>query len=239
MVNVVIADDNIYYATNLMNCINNSNEKIRVVGIADDGKKTLDILNSNNNIDVCLLDLKMPIMNGNEILTKIKDKSKYEKSFIIISGEYCLIKDVKEEELVYKILYKSLTIDDIINSINELIDVKESKRVEKKLRNDIINELLYLGYDISHKGTTYLISSIEYIIKLKGKEVSNLKKEIYPIIASQYKESMHNIKCRIDKETKEMYLSCNIDRLKKYFKYSYDYKPNVKEVINTVINKIS
>lgn len=239
MVNVLIADDNIYYATQLMNYINSSNEKIRVIGITDDGKKTLDMLNSNGNIEVCLLDLKMPIMNGNEILAKIKDKSKYEKSFIIISGEYCLIEDIKENELVYKILYKSLTINDIINSINELIDIKETKRAEKKLKNDIINELLYLGYDISHKGTTYLISSIEYAIRSKEKEVHNLRKDIYPVIAREYQESMHNIKCRIDKETREMYASCDIERLKGYFKYEDDYKPNVKEVINMVINKVS
>lgn len=239
MVNVLIADDNIYYATQLMNYINSSNEKIRVIGITDDGKNTLDMLNSNGNIEVCLLDLKMPIMNGNEILAKIKDKSKYEKSFIIISGEYCLIEDIKENELVYKILYKSLTINDIINSINELIDIKETKRAEKKLKNDIINELLYLGYDISHKGTTYLISSIEYAIRSKEKEVHNLRKDIYPVIAREYQESMHNIKCRIDKETREMYASCDIERLKGYFKYEDDYKPNVKEVINMVINKVS
>lgn len=239
MVNVLIADDNIYYATQLINYINSSNEKIRVIGITDDGKNTLDMLNSNGNIEVCLLDLKMPIMNGNEILAKIKDKSKYEKSFIIISGEYCLIEDIKENELVYKILYKSLTINDIINSINELIDIKETKRAEKKLKNDIINELLYLGYDISHKGTTYLISSIEYAIRSKEKEVHNLRKDIYPVIAREYQESMHNIKCRIDKETREMYASCDIERLKGYFKYEDDYKPNVKEVINMVINKVS
>lgn len=239
MVNVIIADDNIYYATDLMNYINNSNEKIRVIGIAKNGKETLDMLNSNNNIDICILDLKIPIMNGNEILTQIKDKVKYNKSFIIIFGEYKLVEIAEENELVYKILYKSLDINDIVKSINELIDIKEKEKKESKLKNNIINEILYLGYNISHKGTKYLISSIEYAFKLRDKQVSNLKKEIYPKVANEYEESVNNVKCRITKETKEMYLSCNIAKLKRYFSYDDDFKPNVKEVINTIINKVS
>lgn len=61
MVNILIADDNIYYAKMLMNTINvDTNKNIRVTHISVDGKETLEIL-ENNNIDVVLLDLKTPI----------------------------------------------------------------------------------------------------------------------------------------------------------------------------------
>lgn len=45
MVNVLIADNNINYVKNLMNYINEGNEKIRVTKIAEDGMETLKILN--------------------------------------------------------------------------------------------------------------------------------------------------------------------------------------------------
>ena len=39
MINVLIADDNVDYAINLMNYINNKNENIKVFNIAKNGKK--------------------------------------------------------------------------------------------------------------------------------------------------------------------------------------------------------
>ena len=45
MVNVLIAGNNINYVKNLMNYINEGNEKIRVTKIAEDGMETLKILN--------------------------------------------------------------------------------------------------------------------------------------------------------------------------------------------------
>jgi len=56
MVNVLIADDNIYYAKLLMDLIND--EEVRVCNIAITGKEALNIIQKSNNIDVILLNLK-------------------------------------------------------------------------------------------------------------------------------------------------------------------------------------
>ena len=87
MINVLIADDNVEYAGNVMNYINRKNENIKICNIAKDGKETLEILNLKNNIDVVLLDYKMPFYNGKQIMEKIKNRSRYQDSIIIISGE--------------------------------------------------------------------------------------------------------------------------------------------------------
>ena len=76
MINVLIADDNVEYAVNLMNYINEKNENIKICNIAKDGKETLEIMNFKNNIDVVLLDYKMPFYNGKQIMEQIKNKSK-------------------------------------------------------------------------------------------------------------------------------------------------------------------
>lgn len=132
---------------------------------------------------------------------------------------------------------KTSTIQEIISRIEELIINKTKKEQEKRIKNKITNELLYLGYNISHKGTSYLFQVIRYI-KLNPKyEVDNLSKNVYPIIAKYYNEKVHNIKCYIQRETAEMYANCDIDKLKRYFKYTEDYKPNVKEVIYIVETK--
>lgn len=85
MINVLIADDNVEYAINLMNYINQKNENIKVYNITKDGKETLEILNLRDDIDVILLDYKMPFYNGKQVLEKIVDKNKYDNSFIIIN----------------------------------------------------------------------------------------------------------------------------------------------------------
>ena len=90
---------------------------------------------------------------------------------------------------------KTSTIQEIISRIEELIINKTKKEQEKRIKNKITNELLYLGYNISHKGTSYLVQVIRYI-KLNPKyEVDNLSKNVYPIIAKYYNEKVHHMKC--------------------------------------------
>lgn len=110
-----------------------------------------------------------------------------------------------------KLIWYNFTIDSITNKL-----IKESKKI----------------------GRYYLVQVIRYI-KLNPKyEADNLSKNVYPIIAKYYNEKVHNIKCYIQRETAEMYANCDIDKLKRYFKYTEDYKPNVKEVIYTVLSKL-
>lgn len=239
MVNIVIADDNIDYATSLMNYINMHNNNIRVCNISRDGKETLKVLNSYNNIDAVLLDYKMPIYNADQLLCRINNKNKYSKSFIIISGEFEMARKLYDNDMVYSVVNKLTSNPLIMSKINELIVSKENENKEKEVHRKIVNELLYLGYDISHKGTLYLIDAINYIQSNPNKYLDNLKKEVYPIIASHSNESVHNIKCYIHRETNEMYVRCESKKLQKYFAYDEDMKPNVKTVINTIINKIA
>ena len=86
MINILIADENIYYATNLMNYINKYNDSIRVLGITSNGKDTIEFLD-NNNVDVFFLDIKMPIYNGIEILEKVQNK----KSIYNLVLEYQIV----------------------------------------------------------------------------------------------------------------------------------------------------
>ena len=238
MVNVLIADDNIHCATFLMNNINKRNSSIRVCHIAKDGRETINIVNNEKNIDVIILDLKMPIYNGIEVLEKIIEKDKYKKSCIIVSGEIDLIEKLTKNNIVYTVLLKTDDIDKIISIINCLIKEKEEEKSEKKIKDMIINELLYLGFDISHKGTKYLIKTIEYIALNPNKDLDKLEKSVYPKIAVQYGETIHNIKCNINRANNAMYCECEIEKLKSYFKFDKDTKPKVKTVINTIINKI-
>ena len=77
MIKVLISEDDIYYATLLMNSINEINNNVRVIGIAQNGLETIQKI-AYNEIDIILLDLidKKPNIKTiiNTIINKIEMK---------------------------------------------------------------------------------------------------------------------------------------------------------------------
>ena len=213
MIKVLISEDDIYYATLLMNSINEINNNIRVIGIAQNGLETLQKI-SDNEIDIILLDLIMPKLDGYQVLEKIKDNKKYENSCIVISGDFSEFWKLKNNSLVYRVLPKNIGINNIVKNINELIIYKEQANYENKVNYKIRKELIILGYDFSHKGTIYLFKDVMFN---PDKELENLEKAIYPIISKKYTTSIHNIKCSINRATTQMYCQCEVDRLRNIF----------------------
>ena len=96
MLNVLIADDNIYYVKNLVNFVISRNSNIKITGIASTGLEVLKAIQENpNRIDLILLDLKMPELNGIKTLDKLYDMNlTYYPNIIVISGESSLIKKI-------------------------------------------------------------------------------------------------------------------------------------------------
>lgn len=242
MLNILIADDNIEYARNLMHFINMTNDNVRVSDISINGKETLDILIKSTSIDIILLDLKMPYLNGIEIINQIELNhiDKYNNSFIIISGDTTLLSrsNLLKSKMIYKILSKGSESKLIINTINELIYIKQQNNKCEELKYNISNELLSIGYLLSHNGTKYLIDVIEMIYYRGEYLANNLNKYVYPIIAKRYKQTVNNIKTSITRATEAMYYNCREDKLIKYFYLTKVQKPAVKTIIITVLFKI-
>ena len=106
------------------------------------------------------------------------------------------------------------------------------------LRKRVTEEIQWLGFSLSHKGTMYLIESICIVANLKGGDINNLSSEIYPIIAKRHQKTTHNIKCNINTAVTNMYYTCDSGTLRKYFKFHEEAKPNIKTIIYTILNKI-
>lgn len=244
MLNILIADSNIDYAINLMSHINSLSDYIRVINITLDGKETLDFLdNVNNSIDIVLLDYNMPIYNAMEIIDKIskKQQSKYQKSFIITCNDPKIIRKLNSanNNLIYTCLSRELDVSEVVSYINDVIVCKKLQDSSRSLKPSIQSELLYLGYDFSHKGTQYLLDIIN-MIYLRGESLlENLNKLVYPVIARKYHQSCNNIKCNVIRSTEYMYYNCDEKKLVDYFSFCEPEKPNMKTVINTVIKRIS
>ena len=82
-----------------------------------------------------------------------------------------------------------------------------------------------------------LIYGIEH--KANNPNQQNLEKNIYPIISQNYNNTIHNIKCDINRANNMMYYECDASKLQDYFSLNKDTKPKIKTVVNTIIDKIS
>ncbi len=237
MVNILIIEDNLDFAKNLMIYINSSSETCRVSCIATDGIEGLNLIKEIKKIDIIILDLKLPKISGIKIIEKLnlEEKERFKKSIIIISGEnYLMQSKTLYNEMVYCTLSKIVGYEEICRKIEELSEQKEQKNLKEK----IIKELLFLGYDMSHKGTKYLIDIINKAI-IEGKDsIYNLNKEVYPIISNFYNKRVYSVKMNMNRATDNMFFNCQEEVLKKYFYLQDLKKPSTKEVINTIITKV-
>jgi len=96
------------------------------IQVVDNGKKCLDLA-LNNNYDIIILDIKMPVMTGDEvlkILIKEYKKDQRQKPFIIAVTAYCLRED-REKYLLMGFddyIPKPVSIDDIKKSLNTYVE---------------------------------------------------------------------------------------------------------------------
>lgn len=239
MYNLLIADDNLMYVKCLANNILSKDKYVRLVKIATDGDEVYQYI-KNEKIDLLLLDIKMPIYSGIEVLKKIdEDKSIYVPKVIIISGE------INEEN--YKLYYrynviacmhKNWEIEKITKEVTNIMSGFEKNKISKQIENFVWQELLNLNYNAKHKGTIYIKESIMLILNMNNDIVDNLEKNVYVYVASKYGTSTENIKNNIVKATNNMYTQCKIEFLLEYFSFKEDIKPTPKFVISTIINKV-
>jgi len=160
---------------------------------------------------------------------------KYKYSCILITNS----KSDLPSDLIYSSFNEKNSFSDIIFSIAMLANSKKEKNNTLRIQKKVTRELLYLGYNFSHVGTKYLLAAITYVYENNDIECDNLTSNVYPFLCKKYNIPPENIRCYIARETKEMYFCCPAERLKTYFHFVDDSQPNVKTVINTILNKIA
>ena len=117
--NLLLVDDDKINRILIKAMLSHHPELISSVIEAENGKEALDIIENNPNINLVLLDIFMPVMDGKEFLKIFRSKKKYSNIPVIVlttddskkseilnlGADNILIKPAKEEELIKYIKY--------------------------------------------------------------------------------------------------------------------------------------
>ena len=113
---------------------------------AEDGKSCLELLKTNRNVDVVILDVKMPGMDGLETLREIKKENPLSE-VIMLTGHATVesaIEGMKQGAFDY--LMKPCDIDQLMSKVQEAAEKKRDH--EEKIREAKVKEILTnRGYD--------------------------------------------------------------------------------------------
>lgn len=240
MLNMLVVEDNFYYSMCLINIVVEKIPQIRLCKIATNGEEALEYLKNSNNIDIVLLDLGLPKLNGLEIIKQLEENNykKYENSIIVISGDAQLVKYVIGNPFLYTYISKGMGLDKVLSEIDKLSKIKQNEIRQNNILQLINNELRTLGYKENLIGTKYLRETIN-LIATTDLTSDNLKNKVYPIIARRHNKSVHNIKCNINNATEMMNCTCKKEIIRKYFVFFDDNSvATPKQVIDTILTKI-
>lgn len=135
-INIIIADDHRMIREGLKQLLELDGD-IRVIGEAGDGVSCVDIIEEKNP-DVVLLDINMPLMNGLQVLEKLKENKC--KSKILI-----------------------LTIHNEIEYLMKAVDIGVDGYVLKDSESDLLRKAIISV----HKGENYIQSELIPLLKEK------------------------------------------------------------------------
>jgi len=117
--NVLLIDDDVINRKLIKTLLSRHKDIINRVYEASNGKEALRILEENRDINLVLLDILMPIMDGKEFLKIFRSQKRYSNTPVIIlttddskkseilnyGADDILIKPIKEDDLISRIRY--------------------------------------------------------------------------------------------------------------------------------------
>lgn len=232
MVSLLIADDNKDFDINLFNSIKKHNSKINIVGISINGLDTYEKIKLLKP-DIVLLDIKMPFLDGFQVIGKlVTEKIKIPK-IILITADHEVLSSFNSSNLIYGILLKPINYNSLTRTLNSIINEKHTD----KFNDEIIDILSDFDFNTKSKGYKYLVECIKTCLTSPFL-INNLEKKLYPYIASQFIDTNPSkIKWNIEKSINSMYRYTNKEILERFFPNSKKLSP--KYFIETIISTIS
>ncbi|GAB2625575.1 response regulator transcription factor [Belliella aquatica] len=137
MIKIAIADDHKLFAKGIEGLLAEE-EDFQICGTFINGQELINFL-ENNQIDVVLTDMNMPVMSGDGVISAIK--SKYPRTKVIVLSMY-------DEEIIFKkcqklganaYILKDADPDELIYTIREVLDGSHVMSFQKVIQQNSDN----------------------------------------------------------------------------------------------------
>lgn len=237
MLNIVIADDNREFNDMLGEYLSMQPD-FEVVGSAYDGEETMGLLQSNSRIDVLLLDIIMPRLDGIGVLEKLAGMNLEHKPHVIMLtafGHENITRRAVELGAAYYIL-KPFDIESLPERIRQLNGspvlvretataavaaavVKKQAYASRPLEEEVTEMMHQIGIPAHIKGYLYLRDAIIMVVEdidLLG----SITKILYPEISKRFRTTPSRVERAIRHAIEVAWARNNIDIIKKFFGYT-------------------
>ncbi len=241
-INVLVIDDNINSIERIKKYFSN-HAVINVVDSANDGEEGLTkIKEYQSMIDIIVMDIIIPKLDGIALLEKLKELNIHKKIIVLTSySQEETIRKISE----YKINYYMLKPFDMLSLNNRILDAYNDQEIiyqpeGERIKLSISKLLHDLGVPSHIKGYQYIRESI-YLMYKNPDLIGGITKELYPEIADKFSTTSSRVERAIRHAIEVSWNRGDYDLMEEIFGHSVDYdraKPTNSEFIATLADKI-
>ena len=158
MIQVLLIEDEESIRRVMSRILKEENDQYQVTE-AEDGKQGLDLL-FKRQFDLVLCDIKMPKMDGIEVLKKVNDKMPG-IPFIMLTGHGNIETAVEAMKLgAYDFISKPPDLNRLLNSVRHALETKSLRSENTKLKNKVAEKYLIIGESLPIEEVKKMISKI-------------------------------------------------------------------------------
>jgi two-component system nitrogen regulation response regulator NtrX len=158
MIQVLLIEDEESIRRVMSRILKEENDQYQITE-AEDGKQGLDLL-SNGQFDLVLCDIKMPKMDGIEVLKKANDE-RLNIPFIMLTGHGNIETAVEAMKLgAYDFISKPPDLNRLLNSVRHAFENKSLRSENTKLKNKVAQKYLIIGESFSIEEVKRMISKV-------------------------------------------------------------------------------
>ena len=158
MIQVLLIEDEESIRRVMSRILKEENDQYQVTE-AEDGKQGLDLL-FKRQFDLVLCDIKMPKMDGIEVLKKVNDKMPG-IPFIMLTGHGNIETAVEAMKLgAYDFISKPPDLNRLLNSVRHALENKSLRSENTKLKNKVAQKYLIIGESLPIEEVKKMISKV-------------------------------------------------------------------------------
>ena len=204
MIKAIIIADNLQFIKEIVNILINEELNVKIEYIATNKEDALSIL-KRKNADIVFINLKFKL-NTKEILNYIRLNSINIPQVVVSIDKLNDIAKLRNYENIGNIFLKTDTPRIMFKKVKRIVDEINNSTNTSNVKDEVVEKVFNMGYNIKLIGTKYLIESIMFIYESNNIDImNNLEKNVYKKIADNHNKTIVNIKTNIAKSTRAMY----------------------------------